>query len=69
MFNTYEELKKEFFPECDHYDKLANTGDPCAISEAIRYYSEEVNKTLSELEEYFGIKKCRSSEYNENAAA
>lgn len=69
MDKTFEELKREFFPEGEYHDNLIKSKSTGAISDALSYYRAEVYKTLDELEAYFGIKSCRTADYRERKAA
>lgn len=69
MDKTFEELKREFYPESEYHDSLIKSNSTGAISDALSYYRAEVYKTLDELEAYFGIKSYRTADYTERRAA
>jgi len=69
MNKTFEELKREFFPESEYYNNLVKSQSTGSINDALSYYRAEVYKTLDELEAYFGIKGYRTSEDTEKRKA
>lgn len=69
MDKTFEELKREFFPESEYHDSLVKSKSSGAISDALSYYRAEVYKTLDELEAYFRIESSRTARLKDRRAA